>query len=55
MDAVSTLPVLVEGRNLIPTIHIYDLVSLVRRIIENYPKQRYIIAVDRTKNKSLRG
>jgi adenylate kinase len=27
------LPVLMEGKNLIPTIHIYDLVSLVKTII----------------------
>jgi adenylate kinase len=49
------LPLLVGGNNSIPTIHIYDLVSLVKRIIQNNPKQWFIFAVDRTKNKSLRG
>jgi adenylate kinase len=48
------LPILGEGKNIIPTIHIQDLVSLIQRIIENPPKQKYIFAVDRTKNKSLK-
>ena len=40
--------------NNIPTIHIKDLVSLVKRIIIKKPVYKYILAVDRTSNKSLR-
>jgi adenylate kinase len=50
----SKLPVIGDGKNSIPTIHIVDLVSLIKRIIEKKPNNRYIFAVDRTKNKSLK-
>jgi len=40
--------------NIIPTIHVKDLVSLVKRILLKKPLQKYILAVDRTYNKSLK-
>ena len=48
------IPIIGEGKNLIPTIHIRDLVSIVRRIIETRPPKYYIFAVDKTKNKTLK-
>lgn len=48
------LPIPGDGKNLIPTIHILDLVNCVKRIIEKKPALKYIFAVDRTKNKSLK-
>jgi adenylate kinase len=48
------LPVVGEGKNSIPTIHILDLVGLIKRIIEKKPVAKYIFAVDRTKNRSLK-
>jgi len=40
--------------NIIPTIHVKDLVSLVKRVITKKPVYKYILAVDRTYNKSLK-
>jgi adenylate kinase len=49
------LPVIGDGSNFIPTIHIQDLANLIKRVIEKKPINKYILAVDRTKNKSLKG
>lgn len=48
------LTVISDGKNSIPTIHIKDLVSLIKRLIEKKPIEKYIFAVDRTKNRSLK-
>ena len=48
------LPIIGPGKNSIPTIHILDLIALLERIIYSLPKQQYIFAVDRTKDRSLR-
>lgn len=48
------IPIIGNGLNSIPTIHIMDLVQVIRRIIEKKPTTRYIFAVDRTKNPSLK-
>lgn len=48
------LPVIGDGKNSLPTIHIQDLVGLIKRIIEKKPVAKYILAVDRTKNRSLK-
>lgn len=50
----TELPILKDGKNLIPTIHINDFVSLIQKIIEKTPDMKYIIAVDRTKDRSLK-
>ena len=54
LENPPSLPVIAEGKNTIPTIHAKDIVTLIKRIIEDSPKQKYILAVDRTKNKSLK-
>ena len=50
----SRLPVAGDGKNFIPTIHIKDLVNGIKRIIEKKPAIKYVFAVDKTKNKSLK-
>jgi adenylate kinase len=50
----NKLPIIGDGKNSIPTIHILDLVSLIKRIIEKKPNNKYIFAVDRTKNRLLK-
>lgn len=47
------LPIINKGKNWIPTIHIKDLISIVDRIILNPPNEKYILAIDKTKNRSL--
>ncbi|XP_022077281.2 adenylate kinase 7 isoform X2 [Acanthochromis polyacanthus] len=39
-----------DGKNIIPTIHINDLASVVQNIIEHQPKPYYLIAVDGSNN-----
>ena len=44
------LPIIGKGENLIPTIHIIDLVGLVKRVVIDNPKVHpYIFAIDKTK------
>lgn len=45
------LPVVGEGKNLVPTIHVIDLARLVRRVVIENPKEHpYIFAIDKTPN-----
>ena len=39
-----------EGDNIIPTIYLDDLVSIILEVVETTPEIRYIIAVDDSKN-----
>ncbi|MCQ2820156.1 MAG: hypothetical protein MJ252_23055 [archaeon] len=48
------LPIIGKGRNTVPTIHIKDLISLIRKVIETRPKNKYIFAIDHTKNRMLK-
>ena len=43
-----------KGRNIIPTIHMKDLVSTIAKVIEKKPASNYILAFDQTKNSSLK-
>jgi len=43
-----------DGSNIIPTIHIKDLVTLIKRIIDIKPVQNYFLAVDRSENRTLK-
>lgn len=46
----EALPIIGEGENLIPTIHVIDLARLVRRIVVDNPKEHpYIFAIDKTR------
>ena len=57
-DAITSqnplITALLSGRNTIPTIHIKDLVSLIKRIIDRKPQNKYILAVDHTKNPQIK-
>lgn len=47
------LPVIGDGKNLVPTIHVIDLARLVRRVVIENPKEHpYIFAIDKTPNPS---
>ena len=47
------LPVLGDGNNLVPTIHVSDLACLVKKVMVKVPKDgHYLLAIDRTKNTS---
>ena len=44
------MPIIGEGENLVPTIHIIDLARLVRRVVIENPKiHPYIFAIDKTR------
>jgi adenylate kinase len=40
------LPLLGEGHNIPPTIHVVDVARLIKKVIFEIPKQQYILAVD---------
>jgi adenylate kinase len=43
-----------DGENKIPTIHIVDLVRLVKKIYEAKPEQKYIFGIDNTDDRRQR-
>ncbi|KAF5404263.1 adenylate kinase, partial [Paragonimus heterotremus] len=46
----APLPIYFEGQNILPTIHVLDLASVILNVIENPPRQRYIVAKDESSN-----
>uniref|UniRef100_A0A665TAB8 Adenylate kinase 7b n=1 Tax=Echeneis naucrates TaxID=173247 RepID=A0A665TAB8_ECHNA len=44
------IPVFGDGNNMVPTIHINDLASVIQKVIEHQPKPYYLLAVDCSKN-----
>jgi adenylate kinase len=54
LETPRKLPIILKGKNCVPTIHIKDLVSLIRRVIKQKPKNKYIFAIDHTKNRQLK-
>lgn len=50
----SEIPIIENGENFLPTIHIIDLAKTIKRVVENKPNERYILAVDRTKNTTMK-
>ena len=54
LEKPKPIPILGEGMNSIPTIHVLDLVQVIKKVIENKPITRYIVAIDKTKDPSLR-
>ena len=48
------MPILGEGENHIPTIHILDLIHTIKRVISLKPEIDYIFACDKTKNPTLK-
>eukprot|EP00347_Sterkiella_histriomuscorum_P003365 403364574 len=47
---LATLPIIDQGLNILPTIHVLDLGRIVRMIINNKYKQQYFIAKDLSKH-----
>ena len=54
LSGVEYFPIRGKGYNYIPTIHILDLVQVIKRIINFKPDIKYIFACDRTKNPLMR-
>ena len=54
MGHLPYIPIITEGNNFLPTIHILDLVKVIKRIIDRKPEQNYIFACDRTKNPTMK-
>ena len=54
IGGINYIPIIGEGMNFIPTIHILDLVQIIRRIIEKKPIIDYIFACDKTKNPTMK-
>ena len=54
LGGVEYFPIRGKGYNYIPTIHILDLVQVIKRIINVKPDIKYIFACDRTKNPLMR-
>ena len=51
---IEYFPIRGNGYNYFPTIHILDLVQVLKRIINLKPENKYIFALDRTKNPFMR-
>ena len=54
IGGINYIPIIGEGMNFIQTIHILDLVQIIRRIIEKKPIIDYIFACDKTKNPTMK-
>ena len=54
LGKVDYIPIIGDGENHIPTIHVLDLVQVIKRIIKFKPNVNYIYACDRTKNPSFK-
>ena len=50
----NPIQILGNGINSIPTIHILDLIQLIKKIIEKKPNISYVLACDKTKNPSMK-
>ena len=53
-NAHPLLAPLLNAKNTFPTIHIKDLVNLIKRVIERKPTNKYIFAFDHTKNRTAK-
>ena len=54
LQQLPYVPILSEGKNFIPTIHILDLIKIIRKIIETKPEQKYYFVKDKTKFPTMR-
>ena len=57
-NAILNLPIeemlLEKGRNIIPTIHMKDLINIISKIIEKKPNSYYLLAFDQSNNRTLK-
>ena len=54
LKKIEYMPLIGDGENHIPTIHILDLIQVIKRIINLRPEVNYIYACDKTKNPTLK-
>ena len=54
MQHMPYIPIVGEGTNYIPTIHILDLVKIIRKVVEKKPAQKYFFVADKTKNPTMK-
>ena len=54
MQQMSYIPLVGEGKNFIPTIHILDLIKVIRKVVDKKPEQKYFFVCDKTKNPTLK-
>ena len=54
LGGIDYFPIRGNGYNYIPTIHILDLIQVIKRIIDFIPHKQYIFAFDRTKEPFLK-
>jgi adenylate kinase len=45
----ARLPVVGQGNNLVPTVHVTDLARMVKKVFESKPERSYIFGIDTTK------
>ncbi|XP_062378843.1 adenylate kinase 7 isoform X2 [Sardina pilchardus] len=50
LGEIPKVPIFGEGTNVLPTIHINDLARVCLNVIDQKPRQHYIVAVDNSKN-----
>ena len=43
------LPIVGEGKNYVPTVHVTDLARMVKKVFESKPERQYIFGIDNTK------
>eukprot|EP00003_Mantamonas_plastica_P025741 TRINITY_DN5110_c0_g1_i7.p1 TRINITY_DN5110_c0_g1~~TRINITY_DN5110_c0_g1_i7.p1 ORF type:complete len:784 (+),score=355.99 TRINITY_DN5110_c0_g1_i7:218-2353(+) len=46
----ESLPIIGDGENFVPTIHVKDLAAAVLKVLNEQPKTKYILAVDEGRN-----
>ena len=54
LNKPTPIPIVGDGKNCIPTIHVLDLMQILRKVIDKKPPTKYILAVDKTKNTTLK-
>ena len=54
LGGVEYIPIRGSGYNFIPTIHIKDLIQVIKRILSDKPENNYIFACDKTKEPFLK-
>ena len=54
IENLQYVPIIGNGLNFLPTIHILDLVQIIRRVIERKPDFYYIFACDKTKEPTMK-
>ena len=54
LNKPTPITIVGDGKNCIPTIHVLDLMQILRKVIDKKPPTKYILAVDKTKNATLK-